>query len=309
VIYILSNALTAPVLFLVFNRPETTEQVFDVIRQVKPLRLYIAADGPREGLEHEAERVSRVRAIVAKVDWPCEVKTLFRDKNLGCKYAVSEAITWFFAQEEMGIILEDDCLPSISFFEFCQYFLHKYKDDKKIWMINGFNPRYPGASSSEYFLSQNPSVWGWASWRDRWDKYDAEMSFWSRNSELILDAKVPIYVYQHYKNAFENTKNGLIDTWDYQLTCLILINGGFVIKSYANLIKNIGVLGTHSNKNSPNHNLELGEFYFPEQEFDGSQLEINEDLWFYEKNLKKSGIDIFLLKLKQLIKKYMYMKF
>ena len=302
-----SNALSTPVLFLVFNRPETTEQVFEVIRQIKPLRLYFAADGPREGLELEAERVSRVRAIVAKVDWHCEVKTLFRNKNLGCKYAVSEAITWFFAQEEMGIILEDDCLPSLSFFQFSQHLLHKYKEDKKIWMISGFNPRHPGASSPEYFLSQNPSVWGWATWRDRWDKYDAQMSYWSKDSELILDTKVPSYVKYHYQDAFENTKNGLIDTWDYQLTCLIFINGGFVIKSYANLIKNIGILGTHSTKSLPNHNVELGVFEFPEQEFEECQFNIDEDMWFYEKNLKINNIDIFLSKIKALIKKYSYM--
>ena len=110
--------LQTAVLFLVFNRPDTTAQVFEAIRQAKPPRLYVAADGPRVNREGEAERVARVREIATAVDWPCEVKTLFREENLGCKYAVSGGITWFFEHEEQGIILEDDCLPSQSFFWF-----------------------------------------------------------------------------------------------------------------------------------------------------------------------------------------------
>lgn len=110
--------LNAAVLFLVFNRPDKTKQVFEAIRQAKPPRLYIAADGPREEKEGEADLVEEVRSfIMNNIDWPCEVKTLFRENNLGCKYAVSGAITWFFEQEEEGIILEDDCLPSHSFLD------------------------------------------------------------------------------------------------------------------------------------------------------------------------------------------------
>jgi hypothetical protein len=296
------NALSTPVLFLVFNRPETTEQVFEAIRQVRPLRLYIAADGPREGYELEAELVSRVRAIVTKVDWDCEVKTLLRNKNLGCKYAVSEAITWFFAQEEMGIILEDDCLPSLSFFMFSEQMLKHQKENKSVWMISGFNPRYPGLHSSKYFYSQNPSVWGWATWRDRWDKYNVEMSFWSNKSKLILTPEVPMYVYQYYKNAFKNTKNGSINTWDYQLACLILINGGFVVKPYANLIKNIGILGTHSAKVLPNHNVELGEFILSKFNPEECKLDIYEDLWFYKKNFKKKYFKRLLSKIRSSLK-------
>ena len=99
------------VLFLVFNRPDTTAQVFEAIRKAKPSRLYVAADGPRSAREGEAERVAKVREISTAVDWPCVLHTLFRNENLGCKYAVSDAISWFFRHEDKGIILEDDCLP------------------------------------------------------------------------------------------------------------------------------------------------------------------------------------------------------
>lgn len=124
------GALTIPVLFLVFNRIDTTKQVFGAIRDAKPPRLYIAADGARADMEGEYEKTEIVRNYVLEnIDWKCDVKTLFRKSNLGCKYAVSDAISWFFAQEEMGIILEDDCLPNLSFFWYCENLLLRYRDE------------------------------------------------------------------------------------------------------------------------------------------------------------------------------------
>ena len=88
--------LTSPVLFLIFNRPETTQQVFSAIRKAKPPRLYVAADGPRSDYSNEAESCEIARSIATNVDWDCEVKTLFRERNLGCGLAVTSAIDWFF---------------------------------------------------------------------------------------------------------------------------------------------------------------------------------------------------------------------
>ena len=101
-----SKTLNTAVLFLIFNRPDTTQQVFEVIRKVKPPRLYIASDGPREDRAGELLKVEEAREVVASVDWPCEVRTLYQEENLGCKYAVSGAIDWFFENEEMGIVIE-----------------------------------------------------------------------------------------------------------------------------------------------------------------------------------------------------------
>ena len=126
-----------PILFLIFNRPDTTKVVFERIREIKPSRLYVAADAPRQGKDKEAELCRQSRSIIDSVDWPCEVKTLFREENLGCKKAISSAITWFFEQEEYGVILEDDCLPDLSFFRFCEELLIKYKDDERIGHIGG----------------------------------------------------------------------------------------------------------------------------------------------------------------------------
>ena len=133
------HPLKTAVLFLIFNRPDTTKQVFEAIRKSKPPRLYVAADGPRTDKSGEAEKVEQVRRIAMQVDWNCEVKTLFREENLGCGKAVSSAITWFFKNEEEGIILEDDCLPNQSFFWFCEELLERYRDDMRIMAVSGDN--------------------------------------------------------------------------------------------------------------------------------------------------------------------------
>lgn len=275
--------LKTAVLFLVFNRPNETKKVFEVIKKAKPPRLYVAADGPNRGKTGEAELVEKVRKIATAVDWPCTVKTLFREKNLGCKIAISTGITWFFKEEEQGIILEDDCLPDQSFFSFADQMLEKYKEDKQVWKICGNNPKNPGLKSSEYFLSQIPSCWGWASWRDRWSKYDVNMMYWNKKKDLIRHDKIPSYFYRHLKNCFNQTKLGLIDTWDYQLTCLIMINNGFVIKPYANLISNIGVIGLNSNKKSYYHFVSLGNFIFNKNKNYKAIFDFNEDLWYCKK--------------------------
>ena len=171
--------LNTAVLFLVFNRLDTTKQVFETIRQAKPQRLYIAADGARASRVGEAAQVQAVRDYVTShVDWECEVKTLFREQNLGCKYAVSSAIAWFFENEEMGIILEDDCLPDPTFFNFCQELLARYRHDQRIGVISGDNFQFGHRRNDDsYYFSKYVHIWGWATWRDRWvNSYDVTIA-------------------------------------------------------------------------------------------------------------------------------------
>lgn len=288
-----------PILFLIFNRPDTTSRVFEVIRTVKPSRLYVAADGPRPNFSGEAEIVESVRNIATAVDWPCEVKTLFRDINLGCKLAVSSAIDWFFENEEHGIILEDDCLPCLSFFGFCESMLHKYYDTKNVWMICGFNPKNVGLRSQEYFLSHNPAVWGWATWRDRWSQYKVKIS---EKDFLFLRSKnnlLPPYVVRHYLKAFSKVSTAQIDTWDYQLVCLILRTNGCVVKPLSNLVSNIGIEGSHSLVLMPNHNVQTCDIDYNSLVLAPQEKGYMEDQWFYEMNFKH-GI---LLKVKSRLKK------
>jgi hypothetical protein len=245
-----STPLQTAVLFLVFNRPQITAQVFEAIRKAKPPRLYVAADGARTDREGEYEKVLKVREIATAVDWPCELRTLFRDKNLGCKLGVSGGIDWFFQHEEQGIILEDDCLPSQSFFWFCEELLGKYANDPRIYHIDGCNfvgQRIP--FDGDYDFSRYALIWGWATWRRAWKLYDPNLSslqdikrkgllysyFGSRSAEI------------YWLNNLRKAKLGL-DTWDYQWFAVIWSGNGLVIGPSKNMIKNIGfgVDATHT---------------------------------------------------------------
>ena len=166
-------------LFLIFNRLDTTALVFEKIRQAKPPRLYIAADGPREDNNDDRNKIVKVREIATKVDWPCEVKTLFRDKNLGCKKAISTAINWFFENEEQGIILEDDHSPSEDFFVLCDDLLERYKYSETVFCISGNNVLNERLSYKEsYYFTSYFQGTGWASWSRAWKHSSLDIKFW-----------------------------------------------------------------------------------------------------------------------------------
>lgn len=241
----------SPVLFLIFNRPDVTELVFEQIKKMQPEKLYVAADGPRKDKSNEEELCSETRSIINKIDWNCEVKTLFRDENLGCKYAVSSAINWFFENEEEGIILEDDCLPSDDFFIFCDAMLEKYRYDTRIRHIGGSNLQMGQKHGQDsYYFSNLTHVWGWASWRRAWKDYDVELSKYKDiddESSFKLIFSDPIIV-DSWKYIFNKMLRNGIDTWDYQWTITNFFNNSLSIIPNVNLISNIGfgVNATHT---------------------------------------------------------------
>lgn len=236
--------LKTPVLFLIYKRPDTTKQVFEAISQAKPPRLYVAADGPRAHVPGETEKVREVRDIVLNgVDWDCEVKTLFRDKNLGCKRGVSEAISWFFEREEQGIILEDDCLPHLDFFRFCENLLLRYTDDTRVPVITGNNFQ-DGCQRGEasYYFSKYSHCWGWATWRRAWKYYQGDLPFWPEwKSSLDWQKKTPDIVERLYWTAiFERVYANQIDSWAYPWTASVWYHGGLTATPNVNLVSNIG---------------------------------------------------------------------
>jgi hypothetical protein len=235
---------TAPVLFLVFNRPDTTARVFDAIRAARPRQLFIAADGPRADRAGEAERCRRVREIATAVDWPCETRTLFRQDNLGCKRAVSSAIDWFFDQVEEGIVLEDDCVPDPSFFAYCADLLAQYRNDPRVMAISGDNfisAHWRPVES--YYFSLFPHVWGWASWRRAWALYDVAMSDWpSQRDAGLMDRVFPSSpsARRHWTDVLNSAARGEIDTWDYQWQYATWKYDALSCLPAVNLISNIG---------------------------------------------------------------------
>ena len=263
-----SSDLSTPVLFLTFNRPDTTQQVFSEIRQAQPPRLYVAADGPRSENPSEATRCELVRSITTNVDWDCEVKTLFRDQNLGCRLAVSQAISWFFENEPEGIILEDDCLPSQSFFWFCQELLELFRNDQQVGAICGFySNELDYTPDASYFFSRYLRVWGWAGWRRSFEGYDSNFknliennNTWQREMFNHKD----VLLKKYFQQMFDQVANGEIDTWDTQLQYLLWQKKQRVIVSSKNLIQNIGwIQGAHAQKKDHNHELPTSEIEFP----------------------------------------------
>jgi hypothetical protein len=259
----------APVLFLVFNRLDTTQRVFEAIRAARPPRLYVAADGARKNKQGEAARVQEVRDhILQRIDWPCEVKTLLREENLGCKLAVGGGIGWFFEHEAEGIILEDDCLPAPDFFPFCETLLARYRDDASVAGITGdFKAVDLGKAADHYGTVRFPLIWGWASWRRAWQGYDRTLSEWTGElSSLPALLNMPRGTQRYFTMEFDRTKAGELNTWDYQFTFLVLKNGRSFLHPHVNLISNLGFTGLATNTADPDHpfsELPTGQVRFP----------------------------------------------
>lgn len=232
--------INTPILFLVFNRPDTTARVFEAIAKQQPKYLFIAADGPRLNKNGEAELCQKVREITSNITWPCEVKTLYRNENLGCKIAVSSAINWFFSEVEEGIILEDDCLPHPDFFVFCEALLHRYRNNNKVMHIGGSNFQFGiKREYGSYYYSAYAHIWGWATWRRAWKNYD--VNFNPQDFDALLKQRFKRKLEQTYwKNILTKLQNNTLNTWDYQWTFSIWNKNGLCIVPNQNLVTNIG---------------------------------------------------------------------
>lgn len=260
-----NGGFKVPILFITYNRFETSRLVFESIRAQKPTKLYFASDGPKNDSDYE--KIIRVRDLVSLIDWDCEIKTLFRNKNLGCRIGVSSAITWFFEKEDMGIILEDDCLPNTTFFPFCENLLTKYKEEKSIGLISGNNYfQVIPHLKEDYFFSNIPSIWGWATWKRAWDLYDDSFMIWPKwKNSKEWKVQNP-YFFERLLNkvSFNKTFQKKIDTWDSIWHAYLIHNGLISIIPKVNLVSNIG-FGSEStntvNDSSPFSNLNTFELY------------------------------------------------
>lgn len=227
-----------PILLIIFNRPDAAQQVFNVIRSMQPRKLFVAADGPRPGMKGEVGLCEKSRRIATSVDWECEVYTLFRDQNLGCGLGPSSAITWFFENVEEGIILEDDCVPSYSFFQFCETLLDYYRDTHKVMHISGNNFQLgKKRGKGSYYFSRFTHSAGWATWRRAWKYYDFNLM----------------------------PKEHRAHAWDIQWELSVKGQNGIAVLPNVPLINNIGFgpNATHTKGPPPISFLSAGEIVFP----------------------------------------------
>ncbi len=236
-----SILFNVPILLIAFNDCATTKKVLAKIKLIKPQQLFFAVDAPRPGNATDERGCAEVKKLIKQVDWPCETKTFFPEKNLGPRIGVSSAITWFFAQVEAGIILEHDCLPDLSFFGYCQDLLEKYKDDERVMHISG-NNFAPAEIKDSYYFSRIPLIWGWATWRRAWQNYDINIKTFPefKRDKLINNIFYKKIEHIAWIQFFENIYSGSAQTWDFQWTYAIFCNNGLAVNPAVNLVSNNG---------------------------------------------------------------------
>jgi len=228
-----------PVLLLIFNRPDCARMMLEALRTARPSRLFVAADGPRTGHPTDVERCAAARAVMADIDWPCQVTTLFHDTNVGLTRAVVSAVSWFFEHVESGIILEDDCVPVTQFFSFAGELLERYRDDVRVMHVSGLNMA-PGTrfSPHSYFFVETGHIWGWATWRRAWRQYDESLGDWPAMRHEFGFTAPPLR--RALGRKFASAWAGRKATWSRAWYYSMFRHDGLAIVPSTNLIENVG---------------------------------------------------------------------
>ena len=233
--------MNTPVAFFIFRRPEPTSRVFEQIRLHEPSHLFLIADGPREDNTSDLELTTKVRAIVEVIDWPCEVTRIYSDTNLGLRQRILTGLDEVFQQVEEAIILEDDCLPNTSFFNFCSQLLRKYSENEKIALIAGSNIAPYQKSQADYFFSHTTFIWGWATWASRWKAFrdSPQIENWT---ESEIDEVATTFLTRSQKREFVGLMKvaHALNTWDVSLAVWIRQRRLLTVIPRLNLVENIG---------------------------------------------------------------------
>ncbi len=285
--------MKTPVAFIIFNRPKQTKLVIDALRLIKPEKIYVVADGPRN--RDEQSKCDEARAIIETIDWKCEVLKKYSVENLGCGVSVSHGLDWVFDNEEMAIILEDDCLPNPSFFPFCEKLLEKYKDDERIMHVSGNffqhkNRKFNDQNS--YYGSILPHVWGWATWKRAWKKYDYNLIKWPeiRKGGDLISWFNNSSAYEYWSSIWNEYYTKKINNWDARWAFACMINKAICINPTVNLITNIGFdeSATHTKTLDESANIPTKIMEFPLIHPEKLLIDRQADAFTFRKNF---GID------------------
>lgn len=265
--------MRTPVVFIIFNRADTARRVLAAIRQARPSRLFVIADGPRPHRVGEEQRCLEARAVIEEIDWECEVTTDFSDVNLGCRKRISSGLDRVFATVEEAIILEDDCLPEPSFFGYCEELLDRYRDDTRVMHIAGVNYLFgqfqERLTRYSYYFSRYNHCGAWATWRRAWTLYDSDMNCWPelhKSGQLADILAGDEWAVRYWENAFQQVFDRRTDSWSFVWTFSCWINNGLTILPSVNLISNIGFneQGAHTiNKRSRFANMKTAPISLP----------------------------------------------
>lgn len=289
-----------PILVIGFNRPDKLRKLLSILALKKPKCIYFSFDGPRRGNSTDKQLIAENLELINEViDWTV-FKLKHEPSNLGCKNHVLKAITWFFENEETGIILEDDCIPNLSFFNYADELLGLYKDDTRVGMISGNNHGMNKTNCPyDYYFTRYISIWGWATWKDRWQKF---MDFLVRvnmpDSELVLcemqhSIKASLRSEGESERRFSNMTasiQGKIDSWGYILSGFSLSTNLLTIVPNANMISNIGCGedATHTKDELHEHaNLEIFELEGDIKHPPYVTIDIEYDQWYPSRGKKE----------------------
>lgn len=281
-----------PVLVLAFNRADHVAKAMNAIREYQPKKIYLECDGARTDKNGEKEAVELThQTMLNAIDWPCEVKTLFREENLGCAKAVNDAITWFFENEEYGIICEEDMVIGLDFFKLCEDLLPRYANNERIMCISSRNHSKRTDIQNTYVYSCRSSCWGWASWSRAWKKMDMTMSAYLsityRNLISRLGMFEGIMTMRAFRNGYKNLST--FNSWATRWYLSVLANNGLVIVPGVNLSQNIGIDGgAHFEKGDidPYADLKIEQLIWPIKYNDTFKIDIAQvryeadDYWY-----------------------------
>lgn len=260
--------LTSPVAFIIFNRPDKAQKTFNAIAKAQPKKLLVIADGARAHVAGEKERCEATRAIINQVNWECEVLKNYSESNLGCKQRLASGLDWVFSNVPEAIILEDDCLPASSFFQYCDELLAYYRNDDRVGMISGDNFQEGiRRGEGDYYFSRFCHIWGWATWARAWKKYDVNASSWPQLKERDWLGSLGFKGSEkrHWEEAFESVYNKSLDTWDHQWNLACWQHEMLAITPNVNLISNIGFGegATHTTGPSIHSDMQTIDLQFP----------------------------------------------
>lgn len=280
-----------PVLYITFARPEYASKSFAAIRNAKPKKLYFYSNKARDEKPDEVARNKEVRSFVEQIDWDCEVITWFREEHVDVFTSLWGAIDWVFAKEERAIIIEEDVVTSLAFFDYVDKLIGKYENNENVWIISGNNacPEY-SPNNLSYFPTRFPDIYGWASWKNRWDKLDKKLTMWpeyKKSKEFkayydgLLQRKLYSYYYSQVYNAIDH-----YNPWDFIFTCNMAYNKGYSIMPYVNLNMDIGVVGANHQQgiDSPLMHIGIKEEYFDTTKGPDAIIPTSFDKKFFVKN-------------------------
>jgi hypothetical protein len=237
-----AGQLETPIALVLFRRPDRTRLIFDEIRRARPKKLFLIADGPRDSAE--AAECEAARAVVEDVDWPCLITRDFAAENIGLRRRIPTGLDGVFAEVDRAIVLEDDCLPHPSFFRFCDELLERYAAEDRVMHVAGSQLlRNPPAPTASYHFSRYVHIWGWATWRRAWRRFDVELADWHELDRSERDTRLRSMFTEPSERRYWRyvwDKSGEIENWDAQWSYAVLARQGLAANPNRNLVSNIG---------------------------------------------------------------------